>query len=146
MTLSHALTYVMSPKERSQEVVEMLSFIEDKDEKLQFVIDKGKSASDLPEDFKCETFRIEGCVSNLWLVPEFKDGRIYYRADADAVITKGIAALLVDVYSDSTPQDILDLDPEFLAQAGITQHLTPNRRNGLSNVCKRIMDFARSCA
>lgn len=135
----------MSPQERSREIVEMLSFIEDKDEKLQFVIDKGKGTPALEAKFQTDTFRIEGCVSNLWLVPEFQNGRVFFRADADAVITKGIAALLVEVYSDSTPQDILALDPEFLAEAGITQHLTPNRRNGLSNVCAKIMDFAKAC-
>ena len=135
----------MNPLERSQEMVEMLSFIEDKDEKLQFVIDKGKGAPDLEASFQTDMFRIEGCVSNLWLVPEFKDGRVYFRADADAVITKGIAAMLVEVYSDSTPDEVVALDPAFLADAGITQHLTPNRRNGLSNVCKRIVEFAQAC-
>lgn len=134
----------MNPQKRSQEIVEMLRYIEDKDEKLQFVIDKGKGAPVLEECYRTEAYRIEGCVSNLWMVPELRDGRVFFRADADAVITKGIAALLVDVYSDSKPEDILALDPAFLAEAGITQHLTPNRRNGLANVCASMMAFARA--
>lgn len=135
----------MTPQERSQEIVEMLSFIEDKDERLQFIIDKGKHAPGLDETFKTETFFVEGCASSLWLVPECRNGRVYFKADADAVITKGIAALLSEVYSGGTPQEVLALDPEFLAKAGITQHLTPNRRNGLTQLCARIMAFARAC-
>ncbi len=136
----------MNPQARSLAIVEMLSCMEDKDEKLQFVIDKGKTAPSLDKAYQTNTFRIEGCVSNLWLVPSFKNGHITLMADADAVITKGIASLLVEVYSGGTPEEILALDPSFLARAGITQHLTPNRRNGLTNVCNRIMDFAKNCA
>lgn len=134
-----------SAQERSNELVESLSYIEDRDERLMYMIDKGKRAPALPEEEQIDAFRIEGCQSKLWLVPSFKDGRCYFRADSDALITKGIATLLVEVYNDSTPQEVLDLAPDFLAEAGITQHLTPNRRNGLTNVCERIRSFAESC-
>jgi len=133
-----------TPIERGRELVEMLSFLEDKDERLQFVIDKGKNLAPLEDEFKTDTFKIEGCQSNLWLVPEFKEGHIFFRADSDAVITRGIVAVLIDAYSGGTAQEILDLDPAFLAEAGITQHLTPNRRNGLANVCKKIRDYAEA--
>ena len=132
----------MTAKERSREIVEMLSYIDDKDERLQFVIDKGKNVPELEDQFKTEEFRIEGCQSNLWLVPEFKGELILFRIDADAVITKGIAALLVEVYSDSTADEIMELDADFLSEAGITQHLTPNRRNGLANISQKIQDYA----
>ena len=133
-----------TPIERGRELVEMLSYLEDKDEKLQFVIDKGKSLPSLDDDLKTELFKIEGCQSQLWLVPEYKDDHLFFRADSDAVITRGIVAILVDVYSGGTAKAILDLDPAFLAEAGITQHLTPNRRNGLANVCKKIRDYAKA--
>lgn len=136
----------MTPQERSREIVDFLSQMTDKDERLQFVIDKGKTEAALEPQFRTDTYRIEGCVSNLWLVCEHRAGRIYFRADADAVITKGIAAILVEVYSDATPAEILALDPAFLAEAGITQHLTPNRRNGLTQVCAKIRAFAQSAA
>lgn len=132
-----------SPKERSQEIVEMLQLIEDKDEKLQFVIDKGKKSKGLEDEDKTEDCKVEGCVSNVWLLPSFERGNLYYRSDSDAVITKGIAALLTDVYSGATPEAIVELDPEFLAEAGITQHLTPNRRNGLSNMTALIHQYAK---
>jgi len=133
-----------TPIERSRELVEMLSFLEDKDDKLQYLIDKGKSLAPLDDNFKTDTFKIEGCQSMLWLVPEFKKKQLFFRAGSDAVITRGIVAVLVDVYSGGTAEEILALDPAFLAEAGITQHLTPNRRNGLANVCKKIRDYAEA--
>ena len=133
-----------TPIERARELVEVLSFLEDKDDKLQFLIDKGKNLEPLDEHFKTNTFKIEGCQSMLWLVPEFKNDRLYFRADSDAVITRGIVAVLIDVYSNGTAKEILDLDPAFLAEAGVTQHLTPNRRNGLANVCKKIRTYAEA--
>jgi len=133
-----------TPIERSQELIEILSFFEDKDEKLQFIIDKGKNLKSLEDEYKTDTFKIEGCQSNLWLVPEFKDDHLFFLADSDAVITRGIVAVLIDVYSGGTAKEILALDPAFLATAGITQHLTPNRRNGLANVCKKIRDYAEA--
>ena len=133
-----------TPIERANELVEILSYLEDKDEKLQFIIDKGKSLPSLDDEFKIDTFKIEGCQSNLWLVPEFKDARVFFRADSDAVITRGIVAVLIDVYSNGTAEEILALDPAFLAEGGITQHLTPNRRNGLANVCRKIRDYAEA--
>ena len=98
----------------------------------------------LDEALKTEKFRIEGCQSNLWVVPEIKSELCYFSTDSDAVITKGIAGILTDFYSGHAPEAILACQPDFLSQVGITQHLTPNRRNGLSNVWARIKMFAES--
>lgn len=122
--------------------MEDLSLFPDPHERLSFIIEGAKKMAPLDESYKTEAFRIEGCQSNLWVVPEFKDGKCYFSTDSDAVITKGIAGILTEFYSGHTPDEIIACEPDFLADVGITQHLTPNRRNGLSNVWARIKGFA----
>lgn len=135
----------MTLAEKKTELVEELSFIEDPQERFAFIIDEARGQPGLSEDLRIDAFRIEGCQSQLWLVPRFEDGLCYFETDSDAVITKGVAGLLTRLYSGAKPQEILDNEPDFLATVGITQHLTPNRRNGLSNVWKKIRSFAESC-
>ena len=92
---------------------------------------------------KIETFLIKGCVSQLWVFPQFKDGRCQFQADSEASITKGTAGLLCELYSNETPEDIVRMEPDFLADVGITQHLSPNRRNGLTGVRDKIKSYAQ---
>lgn len=126
------------PTKPYQDILDTLSFIEDKDERFAYIIDMAKTLAPMDSAYHTDDYRIDGCVSNLWLVSSYKDGKMEYLVDADAIITKGIGALLVRIYSGLTPQEVLDLDPAFLSDVGITQHLTPNRRNGLSNLTKAI--------
>ena len=133
----------MTLQDKKQRLVEDLSFIEDPHERLSYIIDIGKSSNGLPEEFQTDKYRIEGCISNLWLVPELKDGKCDYQAESDAMITKGFASLLCNLYSGHAPEEILTLDPSFLSDVGVTQHLSPNRRNGLTQVGERIMSFAK---
>ncbi len=135
----------MTLAEKKAELVEELSFIEDPQERFAYIIDEARGQPSLPEDLRIDSFRIEGCQSQLWLVPRFENGLCYFETDSDAVITKGVAGLLTRLYSGSKPGEILENEPDFLATVGITQHLTPNRRNGLSNVWKKIRSFAESC-
>jgi cysteine desulfuration protein SufE len=86
---------------------------------------------------------IIGCVSQLWVFPTFKEGKCFYQADSDASITKGTASLLCDLYSGENPEDIVRLEPDFLGDVGITQHLSPNRRNGLTGVREKIKAYAQ---
>ncbi|MCH2615347.1 MAG: SufE family protein [Opitutales bacterium] len=81
----------------------------------------------------------------MWIFPEFKGGRCYFHTDSDAAITKGTSALLCELYSGEMPEDITRLEPDFLADVGITQHLSPNRRNGLANVRAKIKAYAELC-
>ncbi|MEO0795957.1 MAG: SufE family protein [Verrucomicrobiota bacterium] len=135
----------MTLTEKRDELVEDLSIIEDPQERFAYIIDNARNLPGLTDEFKVEAFRIEGCQSQLWLVPRFENGLCQFSTDSDAVITKGIAGLLTELYSGFPPEDILAVEPEFLAEVGITQHLTPNRRNGLSNVWKKIQAFAQHC-
>jgi cysteine desulfuration protein SufE len=134
---------VMSILEKKQRLMDDLGVIEDPHDRLAYVIDFGKRLAPLDETFKTDAYRIEGCVSNLWLHPQFEGGVCRFDADSDALITKGFAGLLCWLYSGFRPEEVLQVDPAFLGEAGVTQHLSPNRRNGLTQVGSRIMNFAK---
>ena len=133
----------MSIEEKRDQMVEELSPFEDHLERLTYVIDRAKDLPGLEDDFKIDTFLIKGCVSQLWVFPTFKEGKCFYQADSDASITKGTASLLCDLYSGENPEDIVRLEPDFLGDVGITQHLSPNRRNGLTGVREKIKAYAQ---
>lgn len=132
----------MSIEEKKAQIMDELSAIEDSMERLAYIIDLAKEDEPLEDEYKNDTFRIEGCMSALWLVPEFKDGRCSYRSDSDSAITKGVSSLLCWLYSDCTPEEVLSVDSSFLADVGVTQHISHNRRNGLSQVNAKIKGFA----
>lgn len=125
-------------------ILETLTVIENKDERFAYIVDLGKNLKPLDNAYKTDSFKIEGCVSNLWLVPENREGRLYFSLDADAVITRGVGALVITLYNGLLPREVLDQDEEFLQKIGFIQYLTPNRRNGLANLTKKIFDYAHS--
>ena len=133
----------MSIEEKRDQIVEELMPFEDHLERFTYIIDRAKSLDSLDEEYKIETFLIKGCVSQLWIFPQFKEGKCQFKADSDASITKGTAGLLCELYSDETPEDIVRMEPDFLADVGITQHLSPNRRNGLTGVREKIKAYAQ---
>ncbi len=135
----------MSLAEKQNDLVEEINLIPDAYERLGHIVELGKKAEGLPEDLRIDSFKIEGCMSQLWVVPEFKDGLCYFRSESDSAIVKGIASLLCTFYSEATPEDIIANDASFLGEVGITQHLSPNRRNGLSRIVESVQRFAQSC-
>ena len=135
----------MTIEEKRDALVEELAPFEDHFERFAYIIDRAKTNPPLDEQYKIDAFLIEGCLSRLWVYPEFKDGKCHFHTDSDAAITKGTAALLCGLYSDETPEAIVGLEPDFLADVGVTQHLSPNRRNGLTNVRQRIKAYAELC-
>lgn len=102
----------------------------------------GKSLETYPEDKREEKYKIKGCQSQVWLYPEVRDGRVFFYGDSDAVLVRGIVGLLLSVYSDATPAEILATKPEFLKEVGITEHLSMNRSNGLAAMMKQIQMYA----
>ena len=112
-------------------------------ERLTYVIDRAKDQPGLDEEYKIDTFLIKGCVSQLWVFPSFEENKCFFQADSDASITKGTAGLLCELYSNESPEDIVKMEPDFLADVGITQHLSPNRRNGLTGVREKIKAYAQ---
>jgi cysteine desulfuration protein SufE len=134
----------MTLSEKRQALLEELSPFEDPRERFQYIIDRAKTAPGLVETERLPQRLVEGCTSNLWLVPVFEDGVCQFHSDADAVITKGIATLVCEFYSGATPPEVLTTGTDFLGEVGITQHLSPNRRNGLSNLVAKIRAFAEA--
>ena len=133
----------MTIEEKRDQLVEELTPFEDPFERFAYIIDRAKSLEPLGDEYKIETFLIKGCISQLWVFPSTEDGKCYFKADSDASITKGTAGLLCELYSDETPESIIALEPDFLAEVGITQHLSPNRRNGLTGVREIIKAYAQ---
>ena len=112
--------------------------------RLEYLIDEARAMPALPPDACTEERRVEGCMSNLWFAGECRDGRCHFQCEADSLVVKSIAGLLCRFYSDAPPADILALDPSFLREAGITEHLSTNRRNALTKVWARIKALAES--
>ena len=134
----------MPIKETIASILADLGAFTDPLERLEYLIDHARAMSPLPESDKIEANRIEGCMAQLWLTSSFADGVCHYHSDSDSLVVKSIAGLLCDVYDGATPQEVLEHPPEFLAEAGITSHLSANRRNALTQVWKKIRAFAEA--
>lgn len=132
----------MTLEEKKRELIDDLSLLPSAQDRLMYIVDKAKKTPQLAPEFRTDAYRVEGCLSNLWFVPEFLEGKCFFRVDGDSHIVRGIAILLADYYSGHSPNDILRQDPAFLSEVGITQHLSPNRRNGLSRLWEKIRQFA----
>jgi cysteine desulfuration protein SufE len=129
-------------EEKKRDLIGDLSLLPGAQDRLMYLIDAAKKTPNLPPELRTDSYRVEGCLSNLWFVPEFRDGLCFFKVDADSHIVRGIAILLANYYSGEPPAEILRHDPGFLTEVGITQHLSPNRRNGLSRLWDKIRDFA----
>lgn len=123
-----------------------LSAASDKQERLAIVVERGRKTGELPPDLKVDANLVPGCLSKLWFVAELREGRCWFRCDSDSAIVKGVASLLCEFYSGHTCAEIVETEPSFLAETGITQHLSANRRNGLARVRELIREFARNAA
>jgi cysteine desulfuration protein SufE len=107
-------------------------------DKYEYIIELGKAVKGIADQDKTKEQLIEGCQSNVWLACRLDNGKMYFNADADAIITKGIIGMLLQVYNGETPQTILQTEPNFIHEIGLTEHLSPTRANGLLSMVKRI--------
>ncbi len=128
--------------ELQAEVIEEFSELDDWMDRYQLLIDLGEEQQPLPAAEKTEQNLIDGCQSRVWLVCDERDGRLYFRAESDALIVKGIVALLIRVLTGHTPQEILDADLHFIHDIGLTEHLSPTRSNGLLAMIKQMRMYA----
>ena len=124
------------------EVVDEFSAFDDWMDKYALLIELGNSLSPLDEQFKVESNLIEGCQSRVWLHAEYRNGKVLYQAESDAVIVKGIVSLLIKVLSGHTPREILDTHLYFIEQIGLTEHLSPTRSNSLLAMVKQMRLYA----
>lgn len=132
----------MTINEIQDEVIEEFSDFEDWMDKYQLLIDLGNDEQPLPEAYKTEQNLIDGCQSRVWLQADMVDGKVVFQAESDALIVKGIVALLIRVLSGHTPQEILDADLYFIEQIGLREHLSPTRSNGLLAMLKQMKLYA----
>ncbi len=132
----------MTIKEKQQEIVSEFDFLEDWEQKYEYIIDLGKELKGIPEDQKKEENLIKGCQSKVWLNAEFKDGKLVFNADSDGILPKGIVSLLVSIYSGHSTQEILDSDFNFISEIGLQEFLSPSRANGLMAMTQQIKFYA----
>lgn len=133
-------------KEMEDELIQEFEMFDDWMDKYNYIIELGKDLPMIDPQFKTEEFLISGCQSQVWLHPEEKEGKLYFSADSDAIITKGIVNLLIRVLSGHTPQEILDNDLSYLDTIGLKNHLSPTRSNGLASMIKQIKLYALAYA
>ena len=133
---------MMSIKEKQQELIYDFAFLSDWEQKYEYIIDLGKELKGLPEEKKNEDILIKGCQSQVWLDAELRDGKIFFLADSDGILPKGIISLLVGVYSGHTAEEILAADFDFISKIGLQEFLSPSRANGLASMIKQIKFYA----
>lgn len=132
----------MSINEIQDEIIEEFAGFDDWMDKYQLLIDLGNDQEPLDEKYKIESNLIDGCQSRVWLQADYVDGKITFTAESDALIVKGIVALLIRVLSDHTPDEILNADLYFIEQIGLKEHLSPTRSNGLLAMVKQMRMYA----
>jgi len=129
-------------KEVEQTLIEEFELFDDWMDKYNYIIELGKELPMIDEQYKIPEYLIEGCQSQVWLHADYRDGKVIFTADSDAIITKGIVNLLIRVLSERTPQEIIDNDLEYLNAIGLKEHLSPTRSNGLASMIKQIKLYA----
>ncbi|AOS43454.1 Cysteine desulfuration protein SufE [Lacunisphaera limnophila] len=132
----------MTLAEKQQQMIEDLALIEDPQERLSAIVDRARKRPALPEAERTEAHRVQGCISQAWVVGEMRDGTCHFRSDADSPLVRGLLALLCDFYSAAAPADVAATEPELFEKLGLARNLTPTRLNGLRSVRARIRDYA----
>ena len=129
-------------EEIEEEIAEEFSLFESWDDKYEYIIDLGKKLPALEDEHKIDENRVRGCQSTVWLVADYRDGKIFYKAESDAVIVKGLISMLIRVLSGQSPDDIIQAKLNFIQQIGMTTHLAQTRSNGLLAMVKQMKNFA----
>lgn len=132
----------MTIQEIQQEIIEEFSLFEDWMQRYEYMIELGKSLPLIALKFKTDDNIIKGCQSKVWVHAELEEDKLQFTADSDAIITKGIIAILIRAFSNQHPKDILDADTAFIDQIGLKEHLSPTRANGLVSMIKQIKMYA----
>ena len=132
----------MSIEDIQNEIIDEFSMFEDWEERYQYMIDLGKDLPLINDQYKTDSNIIRGCQSKVWVHAEMKDDKIEFTADSDAIITKGIIAILIRTFSNQHPKDILDANTAFIDKIGLKEHLSPTRANGLVSMVKQLKMYA----
>ena len=128
--------------EIESEIVEEFSLFDSWDEKYEYIIDLGKNPAPLEEQYKKDENKVKGCQSTVWLVADYRNGRVYFKAESNSVIVQGLISLLIRVLSGQKPDDIVEAKLEFLNEIGMMTHLAQTRSNGLLAMVKQMKNYA----
>lgn len=135
----------MALADRQEALVQEFAGLSDWEDRYRHIIELGRALPELPEDLRVETYRVRGCQSQVWLHAQLDEHqRVSFRADSDALIVRGLIAMLLRVYSDASPRDILNSPPAFIAELGLDGHLSPTRSNGLRAMIEQMMYYAKA--
>ena len=132
----------MTIENAQKDIIDNFLFFDDWTQKYEYIIELSKDLEFMSENLKSEDNLIKGCQSKVWLHAEMVNGKINFLADSEAIITKGIISILLNVFNNREPQEILDSDMGFIEKIGLKEHLSPNRANGLSSMYKQIKFYA----
>lgn len=133
----------MTINEKQNQLIDEFSLIQDWLDRYQLIIDLGDQLPPMPEELKKPENLIKGCQSRVWIADSYNNGKLHFVVDSDALITKGIAALIVNLYNDHTPQEIIDTPPYLLDRIGLKENLSLNRANGLSAMVEHVLQAAK---
>lgn len=133
---------VKSIEDIQSEIVEEFSLFDSWDEKYEYIIDLGKKLEPLEDIYKLDENRVRGCQSTVYLVADYKDGKVWFQADSDAVIVKGLISMLIRVLSGHTPDEIVEAKLDFINEIGMMSHLAQTRSNGLLSMVKQMKNYA----
>lgn len=132
----------MDIQEIQSRIIREFELLQDWQERYKYIIKLGDKLDPLPEESRVEENLVKGCQSQVWLTAEMQDGKVVFKADSDAAITKGLVSLMVRFYSEQEPEVILQTSPVFIDKIGMSQHLSPTRANGLASMVKQMKIYA----
>ncbi len=132
----------MNIQEKQQEIIDEFSMFDDWMQRYEYMIELGKSLDLIDEKYKIDENLIKGCQSRVWVHAELKGDKLVFTADSDAIITKGIVAILIRVFSNQHPSEIIEADTKFIDEIGLKEHLSPTRANGLVSMIKQLKMYA----
>ena len=129
-------------QEKQEEIIDEFSMFDDWMQRYEYMIDLGKSLPLIEDEYKTDDNIIKGCQSRVWVNADYQDNKVVFKADSDAIITKGIVAILIRVFSGQKPEDIAKADTQFIDEIGLKEHLSPTRANGLVSMIKQLKAYA----
>ena len=136
----------MSIQEKVEGYKKTLSLFPNPQEKYQYLIEQAKKSEEFPTELRIDEFKVNGCQSQVWLVPEEKDNKLYFKSDSDALIAKGLVTLIASIYSDEAPEDIVNSEIDLMEEFELGVILSPARRNGAFSMLKTIKEFSQKLA
>lgn len=130
-------------EKRIEQFKDDLELFDDELEKYEYIVDLGKKVKDIDEEFKNDKYLVQGCTSLVWLIPEYKDGKIFFKGTSEAIIVKGLVHIMISIFSDNDIKEVANFDTSKLDQLQLKEIITPNRQSGLAGMLSKIITYAK---